>query len=253
LLDKYDLSENTIVFHASDHGGISAGGKYKLYEKSLNVPFMVRWPGVIKPGTESHALISFVDVLPTMMELGGGEPSTEMDGDSFVNVLRGKASDHSQYVYGVMTSQGTLMSTVFPGRSIRSKQYKYIRNFNALEVVDRKEKQGEEVHPIIRHGAEYWAKTSPTEDELYDILKDPDEENNLASDPDYAGVIKELRNKLQEWMVEQNDFLAKPGFMPIIKCKLPHRVDIYSNNRKVPEHLQNILDDFEDWYVHEQR
>ena len=77
MLDKHGLKENTIFCYSSDHGN-GTGAKYTVYDRGLNVPFIVRWPGKVKPG-RTDALASYVDVLPTFVDIAGGQPLEESE------------------------------------------------------------------------------------------------------------------------------------------------------------------------------
>lgn len=236
-----------MVIFASDHGRF---GKWSVYDKGLNVPFIVRWPGVVKAGTRTNALISFADVLPTMLELAGAEPVEDLDGRSFLSLLNGSTTTHQDYVYGVMTNQGIINAHVFPGRMIRSKRYKYIRNYNAMEVVERRERAGEKWIDFLRMGAEQ--HPGVPEEELFDILDDPEEQNNLAADPNYREIKADLKKKLQDWLVAQNDFLRLEGNMPFLATQKHFRLDLLSHpmNRVVlPSSLKHSLDGYE-FYTH---
>jgi uncharacterized sulfatase len=247
LLDKYDLTENTIVIYASDHGRF---GKFTPYDRGLNVPFVVRWPRVVKAGTRSDALVSFADVLPTMLELAGSKPDDDLDGKSFAPLLKGQTETHHQYVYGVMTNQGIINAHVFPGRMVRSKQYKYVRNYNALEAVERREQADEKLTEFFRMGAEQ--HPGVPEEELFDVIADPAEQNNLAADPAFSEVKTKLKNELQKWLVSQNDFLKDENNMPLLTTQRQYRVDILShpkNKVKLPANLKNSLKEYR-FYTH---
>jgi uncharacterized sulfatase len=247
LLNEYDLADNTVVLFAADHGRF---GKFSLKDSGLAVPFVVRWPGVVKPGTRSDALVSFADVLPTILDIAGGDPVQDFDGKSFVSVLKGQREAHHEYVYGVMTNQGIIEAHVFPGRMIRSKRYKYIRNDNAMEVVQRKEKLGQKLSPFLQLGAA--RHPGVPEEELYDLVDDPAEQLNLASVPAHAEVKSELKRKLQDWMMAQNDFLQEPGAMPLLRTGKAFRLDQEHPRRKstLPPELKNSLND-SDFYQHQ--
>lgn len=247
LLDKYDLAENTVVIYASDHGRF---GKWTVYDRGLTVPMVVRWPGVVQPGSRSDALVSFADLLPTMVDVAGGDSVSDFDGKSLVPLLTGKTDSHHEYVYGVMTNQGIINAHVFPGRMIRSERYKYIRNYNTLETVERKEKEGQPYTEFLRMGAEQ--HPGVLAEELFDVLKDPYEKNNLATDPAYQEIKSELKQKLQQWLVAQNDFLSDEGSMPFLATNKQFRLDLLShpkNTVDLPSNLKNALDGY-DFYIH---
>jgi uncharacterized sulfatase len=238
LLEKYNLADNTVVMFASDHG---RAGKFSVSDRGLNVPFVVRWPGVVQAGSRSEAMVSFVDILPTILAIAGNEGGEDFDGKSFLPVLRGQSDTHHDYVYGVMTNQGTINAHVFPGRMIRSKEFKYIRNFNAMEVVQRKQASGAKLNPFLELGAK--RHLGVPEEELYRVDEDPDEQTNLASNPNYTQVKADLKDRLQAWLTKQNDFLAQPGSMPLLHTSNDFRLDRTHprSKRGLPPGLKNSL------------
>ncbi len=233
-VDEY-LDENTIFIYSADHGKT---GKFTVYDRGLNVPFVVRWPGVIKPNTKSDVMIHYTDVLPTFMEIAGGKGPDNIDGSSFLHVLKGEEKEIHEYVYGVQTNQNIQQAAVFPSRMVRSKKYKYIRNFNSLEVVEKNYGDNEYVNAFIKRGAEKF-KSTPFE-ELFDIENDPFEQNNLAKNPEYQEVKDGLIKELYSWMNEQGDILVKENYMPILKPK-QHHLDRSSKFKKIPKELENTL------------
>jgi uncharacterized sulfatase len=176
VLDYVDehLDDNTLFIYSADHG---VSGKFTVKDIGLKVPFVVRWPKVIKPNSKSNQLIHYTDVLPTFMEVAGGKSTEDIDGKSFLPLLEGKNVEINQYVYGVRTNQNILNSEVFPSRMIRNQRYKYIRNFNSLQVVDQNLTGKPNVDYFIKRGAKAF-KNEPFE-ELYDLQNDPFEKKNL--------------------------------------------------------------------------
>ncbi|WP_089382998.1 sulfatase family protein [Lutibacter agarilyticus] len=241
LVDKY-LDENTIFIYSADHGKT---GKFTVYDRGLNVPFVVRWPGVIKPETRSNVMIHYTDVLPTFVEIAGGKTPKNIDGKSFLPSLKGSKKAIHEYVYGVQSNQNILSASVFPSRMIRSKKYKYIRNFNSIEVVEKNYGDNQYVNAFLKRGAEKF-KDTPYE-ELYDIENDPFEMLNLAKKPTFQKIKKELIKDLYIWMNDQEDFLVEDNYMPILK-PANNRLDISSKFIKVPTELENTLND-EDYLI----
>lgn len=241
LVDHY-LDDNTMFVYSADHG---VSGKFTLYDRGLNVPFIVRWPSVIQAGSKSEVLIHYTDVLPTLIDIAGGSKEEELDGTSFLPVLEGGHQEINEYVYGVQTNQNIIAAAVFPSRMIRNKKFKYIRNFNSLEVVEQNLGSRKHVNAFIYMGALKF-KDLPFE-ELYDIENDPFEQNNLASMPAFQQVKEKLVADMFEWMKEQGDFLPEePGFMPIIKAD-HFPLDQEKRGRKIPDSLKNTLTR-EDYY-----
>ncbi len=233
-VDEY-LDDNTLFIYSADHG---RSGKFTVYDRGLNVPFVVRWPGVIKANTRSDVMIHYTDVLPTFVEIAGGSAPADIDRQSFLSALKGANTEIHEYVYGVQTDQNIQQTSVFPSRMVRSKKYKYIRNFNSMEVVEKNMGPNKYVNSFIRMGAEKF-KDIPFE-ELYDIENDPFEQVNLAKDPNYQEVKEQLVTELYRWMKEQGDILGKEGYMPLIKPS-KHWLDRTSKFRKVKPELENTL------------
>ena len=213
LLDKHRLAENTLVIVVSEQGSSFPFGKWTCYDTGLQSAFVARWPGRIPAGTVNDALIEYVDVLPTYVELAGGEPPEVLDGKSLMPVLLGQAKQHKQYVFGEMTTRGIINGSEHFGiRSIRSARFKYIWNFTP-EVQFRNACTKSAIFQSWREKAANDADAAdkvrryehrPGE-ELYDLTKDPYEWNNLAEDPQYAEAKGELRTKLLAWMKAMGD------------------------------------------------
>jgi len=208
LLDKHGLADNTLVIVVSEQGSSFPFGKWTCYDTGLQSAFIARWPGRIKPGTVSDAMIEYGDVLPTYIEAAGGTPPKGLDGKSLLPVLLGKTTEHKQYVFGEMTTRGIINgSTTFGIRSIRSRQFKYVWNFTP-EIKFQNAATKSAIFRSWRAKAESDADAAekvrryenrPGE-ELYDVVKDPYEWKNLADDPACADTKAKLRKKLLAWM-----------------------------------------------------
>jgi N-sulfoglucosamine sulfohydrolase len=213
LLDKYNLADNTLVIVVSEQGSSFPFGKWTCYDTGLQSAFIARWPGKIKPGTVSNALIEYVDVLPTYIEATGRTPPSILDGKSLLPVLLGKTKVHKKYVFGEMTTRGINNGSDYFGiRSIRSDRFKYVWNFtpeikfqnactnsNIFKSWQQKAATDADAADKIRR-----YEHRPKE-ELYDITKDQYEWNNLADDPKYAKVKAELSKRLLKWMQDMGD------------------------------------------------
>jgi uncharacterized sulfatase len=239
MVDKY-LSQNTLFMYSADHG---ITGKFTVYDRGLHTPFVARWPEVIKPGSKSDVMINYVDVLPTLIDVIGGNVPDDIDGRSFADVFVGNENEIHQYVYGVSTNQNIRHASVFPSRSIRSKDFKYIINFNSEEVVHNNLTDNEIINAFIKRGAEKFENV-PYE-ELFYIATDPFETENIASNPDFEKTKTKLREALFDWMKQQGDFLYEEGNMPLLKPTL-HPLDKQSEWNNIPDDLENTLK--EDYY-----
>jgi uncharacterized sulfatase len=213
LLDKYDLADNTLVIVVSEQGSSFPFGKWTCYDTGLQSAFIARWPGKIKPGTVSNALIEYGDVLPTFIEAAGQTPPSILDGRSLLPVLLGETKEHKKYVFGEMTTRGINNGSRYFGiRSIRSRRFKYVWNFTP-EIKFRNVCTNSKIFESWRLKAATDADAAEKvrryehrpEEELYDVVKDPYEWNNLADDPEYAAVKAELRKRLLDWMQAMGD------------------------------------------------
>ncbi|WP_248722503.1 sulfatase [Seonamhaeicola sp. ML3] len=238
FVDSY-LDDNTLFIYSADHG---VSGKFSVKDLGLKVPFVARWPKMIKAGTTSNQLIHYTDVLPTFMELAGGKAPDDMDGSSFLPLLQGEDVKINDYVYGVRTNQNILFSEVFPSRMIRNQRYKYIRNFNSVEVVDKNLTGKPNVDFFIKRGAE--AHKRERFEELYDLENDPFERENLINNPELQDIKEQLRNDLFAWMKSQGDFLDNTvGNMPLLlpKSGRGNRLDKDTKKRQIPDEIKNTL------------
>ena len=131
MVDSHNLRDNSIFIYASDHG---ISGKWGVSEQGLRIPFVVRWPGVVAPGTTSQTMLSLVDVLPTFLDILASKIPSSIDGKSFYKTLKGNESPVNDYIFSLATRQNIQACKVFPTRAVRDARFKFIRNYNALEV-----------------------------------------------------------------------------------------------------------------------
>lgn len=227
---ELDLLEAMVVFFSSDHGAEFVHGKYNLYDAGIKVPFFVRWPGVTAPGSECEALVQFVDVVPTFIDIAGGAPVDSLDGASILPLLEDPLLDHHEYIFATSSKDGD--KTDYPITAIRSADYKYLVNPEYSETYTSwitDSTLGNNWPGYDRHYG-YWltwlkaAEEDPAAavlvgnylhrpaEELYDLRVDPDELHNIANDPAMAGVKAELRKRLEEWMIRQGDVHYDAGF-----------------------------------------
>lgn len=215
LLEKYGLSENTIFIFTSEQGHSFPFAKWTCYDAGLRTGFVVRWNGVVQPGTEVDAMCEYVDVVPTLIDIAGGKVPKDIDGKSFAHVIKGGKDKHKDYVYGLQTSRGIFSGPEYYGiRVVRDENYSYIVNFTPevpfqCTSTTKRDKvwsswnKKAESNQFAKERVNAY-QNRPAE-EFYDIIADPYQLNNLASDPAYAKDIKRLRNKLNGWMKQQGD------------------------------------------------
>lgn len=208
ILRKYAIEENTLVVVVSEQGSSFPFAKWTCYDSGLQSACIVRWPGKVAAGSVNPAMIEYVDFLPTFIEVAGGHVDPVLDGKSLVDVFAGKQT-HKSHVFGEMTTRGIIRgSPSFGIRSVRSQQYKYIWNFTpevefSNVAMTSPEFQSWEAKANAGDGdaaAKVLRYRRRPAIELYDVVADPLETNNLADDPALADVRSNLRAVLDRWM-----------------------------------------------------
>ena len=236
LVKANGFVDNSIFIYASDHG---ISGKWGVAEQGLKVPFIVRWPGVVEANSVSETMLNFVDILPTFLDIIGADIPQDLDGKSFQPTLKGNTDPIHDYIFSLATKQNIQKCKVFPSRAIRGKRFKFIRNYNSIEVVESNYGSNSVVNAFIRKGAESFPNV-PFE-ELYDLELDPYQEQNLINNSKYLEQRNRLSSALENWMIAQNDFLIHQK-MPLIKPTL-HPLDRNSKWNKVDEDLVGKIED----------
>ncbi|RAJ10241.1 sulfatase family protein [Arenibacter echinorum] len=265
LLEKHKLENNTIFIFASEQGNALPFAKWTCYNAGLKSALIVKWPGMVKPGSVSDALVDYSDIVPTMIDLAGGKPISELDGKSIVPVLTQEKKKHNKYTYGQMTTRGIINgSDYYPIRSISNGRYRYISNL-ASEVPF---KNWVFSQPFFTEWEED-AKSNPQTkklvqkyrfrpaEELYDDDKDPYNQHNLASDPIYKKIKKELKGQLQKWMSQVGDEgiiteLLAIEHMPAVKSGFPVAIDTSLHEPKIiksARHIEVPVDGYYTFYI----
>ncbi len=212
------LGPETLFLFSSDHGAQWPFGKWNLYDAGIRVPLIVVWPGMVKAGTRTDAMVSWIDFLPTLVEAAGGKApaAPSIDGRSFLGVLRGETPGHRDRIFTTHSGDGRW--NVYPMRSVRSPGWKYIRNLhpefaftthidlpgplggrNFWGTWEAAARNDDRAAAILKR---YHARPA---EELYDLAADPFEQENLAADPRHAGRLADLRQELESWMESQHD------------------------------------------------
>ena len=207
-LNKHQVEENTVVVYLSEQGNSHPFAKWTCYDVGVHSACIVRWPGVIHPGSVSNAIVEYVDIVPTFLEIAGARPQGELDGKSFVPVLKRESDTHKEYTFSLQTTRGIYSGSEYYGiRSVADKKYRYIVNLTP-EVTF---KNTEVIKPFFKKWREM-AQTDPHAKwitdkyqhrpaiELYDVENDRYCMNNLAELSEYNEVIERMDKALREWM-----------------------------------------------------
>jgi arylsulfatase A-like enzyme len=230
VLKKRGLLDSTIIVFIGDNGAALPHGKGSLYDPGCNVPCLVRWPRVVKPGTESRALLSGEDLAPTLLAAAEVAAGSNMSGVSFLPLLKGVANEPRKHVFlerGPHGSAPVVLGMSNSGydlsRAVRSDRYKLIYNCTpwipyspvdsaggaAWNQMRQAKEQGKLAAGLV---ATYFTTPRPVY-ELYDLDADPSELNNLSDKPEHAAVERSLRLALAEKMILDFDYLPLPDLM----------------------------------------
>ena len=201
-LEDEGLAENTLVFFTADHGLPFQRAKGTLYDPGIHVACLARWPGRIAPGTTSNALVSNVDVTPTLLEAAGAPIPESIQGQSQLGLLRGAEQNGAcrQAIY----AEKTYHEHYDPIRCLRTERFKYIRNFAERpmlvlpsDIYNSPSRQANTDDEAL------W--THRPKEEFYDLANDPTEQVNLIDDPDFADTAESARLQLTQWMQQTDD------------------------------------------------
>ena len=210
-LEEDDLLDSTIIFWYTDHGGPLPRQKRLLYDSGIHVPLIIRFPDKLRAGEIDDQLISFVDFKSTALSLAGIEPPSYVDGRAFLGDY--VSTPNRRYIHAAADRFDSEYDMI---RAVRDGRFKYLKNYKPerpyyLPLTYR------EQMPIMQELLKLrdsgllneiqtqWFRTSKDEEELFDILRDPYELNNLAKDPTHAEKLVELRNELNNWMTSVED------------------------------------------------
>jgi uncharacterized sulfatase len=211
------LAPDPLILFTADHGAQWPFGKWNLYEAGVCVPLIISWPGRIRPGTRSDAMVSWVDLLPTLLEAAGGRAPADLDGRSFLPVLTGATARHRDRIFTTHSNDGRM--NVYPARAVRDEGWKYVRNLRPefaftthIDLVGGRLGQRDFFATWEEAAGRDPAAAAilqryhrrPAE-ELYDLKADPAEQVNLAADPRHGARLAALRGELDAWLREQGD------------------------------------------------
>ena len=209
-LEDAGLAEETLVVFWGDHGAGLARAKRWIYDSGLKVPLIMRWPGKIEPGTLRSDFVQFLDFAPTMISVAGGEPPSHLHGRVILGDDQGPEPEYLYHGRDRMDERYDMI------RGVRDRRYLYVRNFESHRPwvqFMRTPSQGpiyQELARLKHSGglgplaAPFMQDTKPFE-ELYDVVADPHQVFNLASDRRYAGTLQLLREELLDWMRRTDD------------------------------------------------
>lgn len=213
ILDRQEVDGQSVVVFLSEQGNSLPFAKWTCYDAGVHSACIVRWPGVVEAGSESDALVEYVDIVPTFVDMAGGKPQAPLDGESFLPVLTGKAKRHKKYSFSLQTTRGIYSGSDHYGiRSVYDGRYRYIVNLTPEATFRNTEVKS----PLFKA----WRKQAETDAhaqamtykyqhrpgiELYDVQNDPYCMHNLSGQKSMQKVIRRLDKQLKRWMQSCGD------------------------------------------------
>lgn len=216
-LEKSGHAGNTLILFVGDHGPPFFRGKTSCYEGGVKVPMLAVWPGVFPAGERTPALVSTVDLLPTILDAAGQVAPAGLHGRSLRHTL--DARQHREFVATEFHFHGP--SPFFPRRSVRDARFKLIHNLRAGQAKPSDRIDGDAAPAMARTGRFHGTRVglaferaaNPPEFELYDLQADAWEFEDLAPAPEHAATLLRMKAALLAWRRATDDPLLTPeGF-----------------------------------------
>jgi N-sulfoglucosamine sulfohydrolase len=236
LVRDLKLTENTVVVFLSDHGMALPFAKTNCYLHSTKSPWIVRWPGVTKAGAiDAKHFISTIDFMPTILAGLGLAVPKDIDGRSFMPLLKGKEQVGRTAVFTEFHE--TVAGRRYPMRAVQNARYGYI--FNAWadgQRVFRNESQnGRTFKAMRRHARSDKGALKRLQlfnkrviEEFYDYKKDPDARNNLIHSKEHQSIINKLRGQLAEQLTKNKD----PAAVALMNRNDPEALKKFMNEQE---------------------
>ena len=209
-LEQKGLKENTIVVFIGDNGRCNMRGKGYLYDPGLRLPLIVNWPAHMTGGKVDERLVSSIDVAASILDFAGIELPTYMTAKPLLN----NAEPGREYVYSARDLWDEVLEQ---SRAISTKEFRYIKNNIVDQPLDAKQAYLEFYRPAVHtmrtlneNGelnelqSKFFSKKES--EELYDLINDPYETNNLANDPKYAKELAKMKSYYTDWQENNKDY-----------------------------------------------
>ncbi len=212
-LDDKEVADNTVVVFVSEQGNSFPFAKWTCYDVGVRSACLVRWTNVVEPGSKSDAIVEYVDIVPTFVDIAGAEFAAPVDGKSFRGVLEGKNHTHKKYTFSLQTTRSIIAGAPFYGiRSVCDGRYRYIWNltpeatFQNAATRNNSFKDWQKAatdDPHAKNMVERYLHRPAYE--LYNTEKDPYCSENLYGKSGYKAITSELSAELEKWMEECGD------------------------------------------------
>jgi arylsulfatase A-like enzyme len=203
-LDRFGLADSTLVICTTDHGIAFPRMKCNLEDSGTGVMLIMRGPAGFSGGKVIDAMVTHLDIFPTLCELLDIAPPARLEGRSLLPLQRGDTGHIHEAIFGEINHHGV---NYIPMRSVRTSRWKYIRRYDGRnQAFPDSCDDGTSKRYWLNSG---WGQQSQSEEQLFDLVFDPNEARNLIGFPDHHSVLIKMRKELDKWMQETDDFLGK--------------------------------------------
>lgn len=202
-LAKAGLSGNTLVIYSTDHGISFPEMKVDLRDTGIGVSLIMRGPREFSGGKIVDAMVSHLDLYPTLCDYAGIDLPGWLEGKSMMPLLRGEAKEIREELFAEVNYHAAYE----PKRCVRTERWKYIRNYGDYHKAIVSNVDDSPSKTLwVDHG---WRERTVPREQLYDLLFDPHEAHNLAGSEENRTVLEEMRGRMDHWMKSTNDPLLK--------------------------------------------
>ncbi|NPA36575.1 MAG: sulfatase [Chlorobi bacterium] len=210
-LERQGVADNTIIVFTSDNGRPFPRSKTRVYDSGMKTPLIIKWPAKIKPGQETGALVSIIDVAPTLLNAAGIKPGKTFQGRSFTKLFDNPSQEFRNYTF----SEHNWHDYEAYERQVHTKQWLYLINkrpqFDAWGPADAVVSPSmHELYEAYKNNElkneqkDIFIKPRP-EEELFNCKEDPFQFHNLALNPEYKSIKDSLSHILALWQAETGD------------------------------------------------
>ncbi len=198
-----NLEDETFIFFTTDHGICQPNMKCNLYDTGIGVSLIIKYPGNQLIGKATDALVSHLDIFPTICELLNLEKPSHLTGKSLLPILENKEDEIRDEIF----AEVTFHAAYEPMRCIRTKRYKLIKRFDGYDRVVPSNISNNTIKGFMVENGFLEQKIDM--EMLFDLYLDPVERVNLVNNEAYSEIYEEMSYKLNSWMIETNDPLLK--------------------------------------------
>jgi N-sulfoglucosamine sulfohydrolase len=198
-LEASGLASNTLVISTTDHGIAFPDMKCNLFDHGMGVSLIMRGPGGFSGGKVCDAMVSHIDIFPTICELLDVERPSWLEGKSMMPLVRGASQEINDEIFAEVNYHAAYE----PKRAVRTRRWKYIRHYDGRKHPNLPNcDDGPSKSLWLKAG---WRDRSVDAEQLYDLMFDPNEIHNCAADPANEQVLADMRGRLDRWMKKTRD------------------------------------------------